>query len=88
MTVEEKLDELEILIENLRNKIERKQQYVPPMNEKKNSHLHIMIENSLMNRIEKEAKEKEIAIAELVRQKLKGNNQLDRIEMMLKKLVK
>ncbi|VVB82722.1 Uncharacterised protein [uncultured archaeon] len=87
MTVEEKLDELEVLIKNLKNKIERKQQYIPPMNEKKNSHLHIMIENSLMNKIEKEAKEKGIAVAELVRQKLKRNSQLDRIEGKIDKII-
>lgn len=87
MTAEEKLDELDILVNKIINKLEKKK-YVPPSNEKKNSHLHIMIENSLMNKVEKQAKEKGLSVAEFVRQRLRENNQLDRIEGKIDKIIK
>jgi len=84
-TAEEMLDELDILVNKIVDKLEKKN-YVPPINEKKNSHLHIMIETSLMLKVEKQAKEKGVSVAEFVRQKLNGNDQLDRIEEKVDKI--
>ena len=86
-SAEEMLDELDIIVNKIADKLEKKQ-YVPPINEKKNSHLHMMIETSLMNKVEKQAKEKELSVAEFVRQKLRENNQLDRIEGKIDKILK
>ena len=90
MVLEEKMDkvfeEINSLVDQIgvkldeRNKREGK---IKPLTEKKNSHLHMMIETSLMNKIVNEAREKEISIAELVRRKLRENSQLDRIERKL-----
>ena len=81
MTAEEKLDELEIIIENISDKLEKK---IPnlqnPENLKKNSHLHIFMETQLHDKLKKEADEKNISLSELARWKLRDNNQLDRIE--------
>jgi len=81
MTVEEKLDELEIIIDKISNKLEKR---IPnsqnPENLKKNSHLHIFMETPLHDKLKKEADEKNISLSELVRWKLRENNQLDRIE--------
>jgi hypothetical protein len=86
MTAEDKLDELEIAVNKLINRVESKEQPTH-INEKKNSHLHMMIETSLINKIEKQAKEKNMSVAEFVRQKLRENNQLDRIENKLDRLI-
>ena len=93
MELENKMDDVFEEISSLVDKIEikleernKKKELIKPILEKKNSHLHMMIETSLMNKIEKEAKEKKISIAELVRQKLRKNEQLDRIEMKIDKL--
>jgi len=88
MTAEEKLDELEIIIDNISNKIEKKIPNLPnPENLKKNSHLHIFMETPLHDKLKKEAKEKNISLSELVRWKLRENNQLDRIEMKIDKIL-
>jgi molybdopterin-guanine dinucleotide biosynthesis protein A len=93
MAVEDKLDELGISIDRIVEKVkrlekEKKECYIPTINEKKNSHLHILIETSLMNKVEKKAKEKRISIAEFVRNKLREQEQLDRIEGKIDKLIK
>lgn len=94
MELEDKMDtvfeEINSLVDKIEIKLEernRKEELVKPIFEKKNSHLHMMIETSLINKIGKEAKEKKISIAELVRQKLRKNEQLDRIEMKIDKLL-
>lgn len=56
--------------------------------EKKNSHLHILLETSLINRLKLEAENKKVTLAELVRQKIRENEQLDRIERKIDNLLK
>ena len=89
-TQDEVFDDIMIMIGNLETKLKKKvaeREYSPPINEKKNSQLHILIETSLINKVEKDAKERGISMAEFVRSKLKGNNQLDRIELKIDKLL-
>lgn len=89
LTAEEMLDEMEaglrIIEKKLDEKLNSKKQN--PEDIKKNSHLHIFLETSLHEKIKKEAEEKNIGISELVRQKLRGNEQLDRIEGKIDKLL-
>jgi len=54
----------------------------------KNSHLHIVLESDFLNLLKKEAKERSISVSELCRIKLQKNLQLDRIEVMLKDILK
>ena len=86
-TAEEMLDELHLMLDGISNKIENKQ-VINITNEKKNSHLHLLIETSLMNKIQKEADGKCISVSELVRQRLREKNQLDRIENKLDIILK
>ena len=53
---------------------------------KKNSQIHFVIETSLKEVLEREAKLEEISLAELCREKLRHNSRLVRIEFMLEKL--
>jgi hypothetical protein len=55
---------------------------------KKNAHLHIVLESSLLAKLNNEAGENRIRLSELCRQKLGGNNQLENIEKMLQLLIK
>jgi hypothetical protein len=55
---------------------------------KKNSHLHILIETNLLNKLKEEAQEKKISLGQLCRSKLRRQPQLDRIEGKLDKLIK
>lgn len=55
---------------------------------KKNSQIHFVIETSLKEVLEREAKLEEISLAELCREKLRRNSRLVRIEFMLEKLNK
>jgi hypothetical protein len=85
LTMEEMLDQIELKLHELKTQMERKVtnkkiQYANPENLKKNSHLHIFMETPLHNKLKKEAKEKNISLSELIRWKLRENNQLDRIE--------
>ncbi len=90
-TAEEMLDELEIRLEGLTDKLDKKltlKSSINPEDLKKNSHLHIFLETPLHEKIKKEAQEKCISISELVRKKLRENDvQLDRIEKKIDKLV-
>ncbi len=86
-TAEEMLSELEVGLETLEQNIERRI-HLKEESKKKNSHLHMFIDTSLMNKLRKEASNKGIGISELVRQKLRENNQLDRIEGKIDNLVK
>lgn len=85
MTAEELLDELETKLGIIYNKIENKNN-INPENLKKNSHLHIFMETPLHDKLKKEADEKNTSLSELVRWKLREDNQLDRIEKKIDKI--
>jgi hypothetical protein len=90
LTMEEMLDQIEIKLHELETQIERKvtDKKVPnPENLKKNSHLHLFMETSLHDKLKNEAKEKCMSFSELVRWKLRENNQLDRIEGKVDKIL-
>jgi len=53
----------------------------------KNAHLHIVLETEFLNSLKKQARERMLSISELCRQKLYDSVQLDRIEMMLEKIL-
>lgn len=91
METEETVDKIFSMLgeieEKLKKKAKDKEEYLKPkVHEKKNSHLHLLLETSLMNRLRNQAGEKGISLAEFVRQKLRDNSQLDRIEDKLDKL--
>lgn len=92
MELEERMDNLIVQMEEIGQLVERKikdnENYTRPITEKKNSRLHLLLETSLMNKVEKQAKEQKISIAEFVRRRLRGNEQLDRIEDKLNKILK
>lgn len=79
-TAEEMLDEIQGYLETITQKLENKSPSFNPESKKKNSHLHIFLETSLLDKLKRESEEKNISISELSRQKLRGNEQLDRIE--------
>ncbi len=53
--------------------------------QRKNGQIHLMIENNILEELKKESREKDISLSELCRQKLRRNDQLDRIESMLRR---
>lgn len=55
---------------------------------KKNSQIHLVLETELLELLKKEALDREISISEHIRQKLRKNTQLTRIEILLEKLLK
>ena len=55
---------------------------------KKNSHLHILIETSLLNKLKREADEKHLSLGQHCRMRLRKRPQLDRIEGKLDKVLK
>ena len=55
---------------------------------KKNSHLHILIETNLLNKLKKEAEEKHLSLGQHCRTRLRKRPQLDRIEGKIDKLIK
>ena len=55
---------------------------------KKNAKIHFMIETALLETLRNQAEENRVSIAELCREKLRKSNQLDRIELILNKLLK
>ena len=55
---------------------------------KKNSHLHILIETNLLNRLRNEAQEKKISLGQLCRTRLRKQPQLDRMERKLEKILR
>lgn len=85
-TAEETFDEIMLHLETIEEKLEKKV-HDKEESKKKNSHLHMNLETSLMNKLREEANKNKISISELVRQKLRENNQLDRIENKLDKLL-
>ena len=86
-TAEETFDEIMVHLKSIEQKLGKKV-HNKEESKKKNSHLHMFLETSLMNKIRNEANEKSISIAELVRQKLRVNPQLDRIENKLDSIIK
>jgi len=55
---------------------------------KKNSQIHLKIETDSLDKLKKQAQEEGISVSELCRKKLKGEDRLERIEMMLEKVLK
>ena len=55
---------------------------------KKTAQLHLVLETELLGRLRREAEKENSSVSELCRRKLRGNSQLDRIEEMIKKLLK
>ena len=80
------LDEIEI---KLKKKVEEKEQNEKHFfhEGKKNSHIHLLLETNLKEKLMGEAKEKCISISELCRQKLRDDTQLDRIEMKINNIL-
>lgn len=54
----------------------------------KNSHIHLAIETSVKDKFKLEAFEEGMSMAELMRQRIKEKPRLDRIELILEKLLK
>ena len=65
----------------MRKPLER---YLP----KKNSHIHLCIDTDSYTRLKQQAADTYLSLAELCRQKMRKNSQLDRIEHLLNQLVK
>jgi len=55
---------------------------------RKNAHLHIVLESEFLDYLKSEAKKRSISVSELCRLKLMKNLQLDRIELMLERILK
>ena len=87
MDIEEKAKELEARFDSIINKLENKT-LGEEESKKKNSHLHIFVETSLLNKLKEEAEDNAMSLSEWCRKKLRGNSQLDRIETKLDKLLK
>jgi len=54
----------------------------------KNAHLHIVLESDFLISLKNESRGRSISLSELCRLKLQTNLQLDRIEFMLKNVLK
>lgn len=54
----------------------------------KNAHLHVILESETLLYLKSEAKKRSISVSELCRLKLIQNLQLDKIELMLEKVLK
>ncbi len=76
------------MLEHLEVKLEEKLKQKSSIPEgKKNSHIHLLLETNLKEKLMKEAEEKSISISELCRQKLRDDTQLDRIERKIDNLI-
>lgn len=93
--IENQFETIREIIQDLGQRVKEKNSKIETLNgtsqsnnlsEKKNSHLHILLETSLTNKLKAEAENKNVSIAELVRQKLRGDEQLDRIERKIDSL--
>ncbi len=71
------------ILEEIETKLQKKVEKKEMLEGKKNSHIHLLIETNLKEKLMKGAEEKCISISELCRQKLRDDTQLDRIEGML-----
>lgn len=77
------------MLKEIEIKLEEKLKQKSSISEgKKNSHIHLLLETNLKEKLTKEAEEKCISISELCRQKLRDDTQLDRIERMIEVLLK
>ena len=55
---------------------------------KKIFQIHLLLEKTLKETLEREAEQRDLSISELCRQKLRESSQLTRIELLLEKLLK
>ena len=55
---------------------------------KKNAHLHIVVDTEFLEKIKKESSSRGISVSELCRQKLSDNLQLDKIENLVRKVLR
>ena len=54
----------------------------------KNSHIHVAVETNIRDKVKFQAFEEGLTISEFVRQRIKDKPKLDKIELMLEKLLK
>lgn len=54
----------------------------------KNAHIHLVIESEYLEILKKQAKDQNISISELARQKLRSTTQLMKIEFLLQSIIK
>lgn len=52
----------------------------------KNAHIHFVLETEMLEKLKREADEMKVSISELCRQKVRGNHQLSKIELMLERI--
>jgi hypothetical protein len=78
-------------IEDINTKLEKRNKgkllKEKPITEKKNHQLHFLVEKSLMGSLKLEADNRNISLGENCRRKLRNENQLDRIEKKLDKIL-
>jgi len=80
------LKELEIKLEKkVKQQEQNKKQSISEG--KKNSHIHLLIETNLKERLREEAEKEGMFLSELCRRKLRESSQLDRIERMLTTII-
>jgi len=82
MTVEDTIDEINIALHKIENKLKEKQ-IISKVNPKKNSHLHIMINTEEKKKLMQKAENEGLDFSKWCRRKLKEDSQLDRIENKL-----
>lgn len=88
MEIEDKFEEIKVLLDQIETKLKNKTIHSEEESKKKNSHLHLMIETDVINKMKEKAESQNISLSEWCRQKLIGNPQLDRIEGKLDELTK
>ncbi len=54
---------------------------------KKNAHIHLVLETEQLQQFKEKAKEKNVSLSELCRQRLREPSQLNKIEKMLEELL-
>lgn len=82
----DKLENIGVAFEQKIQKLEQNERHSIRKG-KKNSHIHLLLETNLKEKLVKEAEERNIGISELCRQKLRGNAQLDRIERKIDNII-
>jgi len=53
----------------------------------RNAHLHIVVTSEFLESLKKQANIRDLSVSELCRQKLYDNLQMDRIELMIERLL-
>jgi len=53
---------------------------------KKNAQIHLLIESEVFENLQNQAIERNISFSEMCRQKLRQNNQLDKLELMIEEI--